>query len=247
MNPAPPVEVLVWMVQTDVIRVDDDVLDEVLSPGELSRAGALVHPEDRRRWKLARYWLRALLARRLGTRPSALRFGSGHHGKPHLLNATRPLHFNASHSAGWLAVALCWTGEVGIDLEVVRPDFPSMEVAEEFFTPAERRQLRAAAEAWRQETFFRLWTAKEALMKATGLGVALPPEQIDVRVDGRPGYASHPEFLLREESPSPGVRCALAVEAPAVAVTWRVLSGAAPRAGDAGPERLPKLSPHPAG
>ena len=73
---------------------------------------------------------------------------------------------------------LCQEGRIGIDLETVDPDFPAVEIAEEFFLPEERDWIGEGG----VERFFHLWTAKEALMKATGRGMSLPPDKIFVSI-----------------------------------------------------------------
>jgi 4'-phosphopantetheinyl transferase len=87
---------------------------------------------------------------------------------------------------------------VGVDLEMIRGGFPVLEVAESFFTSAETAVLAKTRSPERERLFLRLWSAKEALMKATGAGVALPPDQIHVRLSGAvpTGYATHPEWQL---------------------------------------------------
>ncbi|MEJ7775687.1 MAG: 4'-phosphopantetheinyl transferase superfamily protein, partial [Nocardioidaceae bacterium] len=84
-----------------------------------------------------------------------------------------------SHSGGWIAVAACETGRIGIDVEVLRDVTPSLE----------RRCLSAVELAWldraqpgvpRSLRFSRLWTAKEAYLKATGVGLAADPRTVSI-------------------------------------------------------------------
>ncbi len=159
-----------------------------LDETERHRAGRLVFAADRMRWIWWRSRLRLVLGQSTGRHPASLRFETGPHGKP-FLRDNRELPFNLSHSGEVAVLGVSRSGEIGVDVEVPDPKFPALDVAREYFRPAEVAALDAAHdEAERQARFFRLWTAKEAIMKATGLGMALEPGQIEVRLtaDGWP-------------------------------------------------------------
>ncbi|MGA8208002.1 MAG: 4'-phosphopantetheinyl transferase superfamily protein [Candidatus Dormiibacterota bacterium] len=80
------------------------------------------------------------------------------------------LHFNLSHSAGLVVFALARNREVGVDVEQVQDDFPIDAVAGEIFSEAERQALYWPASGLRVDTFFALWTRKEAYLKGIGVG-----------------------------------------------------------------------------
>ncbi len=92
-------------------------------------------------------------------------------GKPYLPGGA---FFNLSHSGNYavLAVSPC---EVGVDVEQVAPY--SQAVAEKCFTAPEREWLSRQSCG---QAFFKLWTGKESVMKATGLGLRLPPESFNI-------------------------------------------------------------------
>lgn len=94
----------------------------------------------------------------------------GKHGKPYLTE--RPeLHYNISHAEG-IAVAMVSRHECGIDCEPIRRYNP--RVMNRVFSIAEREAVEAAPEAERELMFFRLWTLKEAYVKAIGKGLSFP-------------------------------------------------------------------------
>jgi 4'-phosphopantetheinyl transferase len=91
-------------------------------------------------------------------------------GKAHVRGDA--LHFNISHSGGALAVAVSRSLPLGIDLEHRRRPRRALELAQRFFAPDEAQALGRLAETERQVAFLRLWTCKEAWVKADGRGIA---------------------------------------------------------------------------
>lgn len=102
-----------------------------------------------------------------GTRLENNEFTLSLKGKPSLPN-DHGLHFNMSHSADKIAVAVTHS-EVGIDVEQTRR--VNFRVAERFFSASEISDLMALPEEERQEYFFTLWTIKESFLKAIGSGL----------------------------------------------------------------------------
>lgn len=96
-------------------------------------------------------------------------------GKPYLPHGP---HFNLSHS-GDKVVLLVDESPSGVDVEQVLPYSPA--VARRVFTPREQAWLRATAT---DAAFYRLWTGKESIMKALGMGLRLPPEDFEILPDG---------------------------------------------------------------
>ena len=139
-------------------------------------------PGPRRRFALCRAALRAVLCRRLGCSNERLSFGSSCRGKPFALVDEVPaaISFNLSHSGKHGLIALVPHGRLGVDVEeyVPRGDFD--ELSEAVFGPHEQSALARARGRDRVRLFFRLWTIKEALIKALGLGFTLDVSQFEV-------------------------------------------------------------------
>jgi len=81
--------------------------------------------------------------------------------------------------------AFSHTFEVGVDVELLRPDAADRGVPERFFSPGEVAELRALPESDQAQAFLACWTRKEAFLKARGDGLTLPLDSFDVTL--RPG------------------------------------------------------------
>lgn len=152
----------------------------VLSAEDHARAARFHFDADRDRWMRSRALLRISLAEKLGS--SELAFCYGENGKPALApisgGSQTPLHFNLSHSGDFAAIA-AGDKTVGVDIEQWRNDLPVTELASYGFRTDESASLLESSQPL--PLFYRLWTAKEAVMKCTGLGMSLPPASIIVR------------------------------------------------------------------
>ncbi|HTL61865.1 MAG TPA: 4'-phosphopantetheinyl transferase superfamily protein [Nitrospira sp.] len=145
-----------------------------LSGEERVRAGRFVRPEDQTGFALAHGVLRFVLARYVGVDPAALRFENGPTGKPALTRQDRSgvdVRFNLSHSHGRMLIAAAQGQDVGVDLEEVRDNVEPLKLAERFYTTAEYDRIKhrpVSDHAWH---FYRLWVAKEAVLKGQGIGI----------------------------------------------------------------------------
>jgi len=149
-----------------------DLDEALLDDEERERAARFVRPPDRHRFVLAHAALRLFLARCLDVRPAAVRYESGVHGKPRLGPGLPSLEFNLSHSGGSGAVAVTRDRPVGVDVERLRDMPDALSIADTHFSAAERAALRSLPRGGQQDAFFRCWTRKEAILKATGEGLS---------------------------------------------------------------------------
>lgn len=151
----------------------------LLDAGERVRAERFRMSADRDAFVAAHALLRATLSELTGRATDEWRFVLGPHGKPALAPGLPQLQFNISHTRGWVACAVA-NDPVGVDVE--RIDREAGEVAE-VFSPREIRHLRGCApEAFASE-LTRLWTLKEAFIKATGEGLHRPLDSFSFCLD----------------------------------------------------------------
>ena len=161
-----------------VVRVDltaDEAREDMalgwLNTSERPRCESYL-PEPRRHFVLSRAALRAIACAELGCANGSLSFGEGEHGKPFAQVAGQPaaIAFSVSHSGEYGLIAHAKTGRLGVDVEQVVPKRHLNSLIEAVMGPDERRELGEMPERARLLQFFRLWTCKEALVKALGTG-----------------------------------------------------------------------------
>jgi 4'-phosphopantetheinyl transferase len=163
-------------------RVDEFL--RTLDDDERARASRYHFDKHRRHFVVARGVLRLLLGRYLDARPEDMSFSYGSHGKPSLAGKHRAslLRFNASHSGELAVYSFVQEYEIGVDVEYVKSNFATEEIAERFFSASEIETLTALPKPGRAAEFFRLWTRKEAYIKAIGTGLSHPLNEFDVTV-----------------------------------------------------------------
>jgi len=163
---------LVWGTVPAVLALEADPVS-LLDSGERTRRAALTRPEARDRFTAGRVLLRSTLAAATGVAPGSLALALGAHGKPALepriLGAPA---FNLAHTADVVALALGHAPALGLDIEVLAERPSAERIARRRFAPAEAAWLADLHGEERARAFLRLWTAKEALLKALGTGIA---------------------------------------------------------------------------
>ena len=152
-----------------------------LSESEWERARRFVFRRDRNRFVAAHAALRETLSVRTGTPAAMLEYATGAHGKPHLI-APAAVRFNLSHSQSVALIAIDDAGEIGVDVELLRPMQDAQALANAYFTDAERLALDAVEVSARDRAFLTCWTRKEACLKATGLGLSVDTRSFEVGV-----------------------------------------------------------------
>ena len=155
-----------------------ELLDEV----ERARWNRFVVEGARRRFALCRAALRVNLCKRLGCSNEELSFGYLEHGKPFAIVDGVPsdASFNVSHSGRHGLIGFARQDGLGVDLEVRDPlrDFDG--IGGRVYGPLERRALSSATGGEKAALFYRLWSLKEALIKALGTGFSLNPARFEV-------------------------------------------------------------------
>ncbi len=210
-------QVHVWRLAIPTGPVEE--LLPLLSGAEQSRAARYTAPLARQEFIAARGGLRILLGRYLGERPETLRFREGGKGKP-ALDRSDPLQFNVAHSHGLALLAIASSLEVGVDVESAEREVSIPELLETVCSASERAEFAVAPLQDHPDMFFRLWTAKEAYVKAVGGGLSIPLKDVTVGLAPDDSFqpvditGTHPPALVASVPVPRGYVGALAVTNP---------------------------------
>lgn len=122
-----------------------------------------------------------VILRQYGLESALVKFEYGANGKACV--AGRPdIHFNLTHSGNY-AAGVCGVSPVGIDVETIGK--MNERTAKRFFHDREYQYLESAEDPQEKcQRFFRLWVLKESFMKVTGLGMKLPLNAFEIRIQG---------------------------------------------------------------
>ena len=167
----------VWWLATEAAKSSDvERWFRSLDREERERAARFRTDADRREFIAAHALLRAMLTYYFNAAPVAWRFLVDANGKPWIDPQVGPheLQFNISHTRGLVAVALASRGAVGVDVEEIDDTKADLAIAEAYFARSEVEMLQQAPPSERTRCFFRLWTLKEAYIKAIGKGLSAP-------------------------------------------------------------------------
>jgi 4'-phosphopantetheinyl transferase len=207
----------VWSASTDLLRPAHAAL---LDDRELARAEPFSRPSDRARSLLAAALVRLVAARALDLDPAdpqtvrRLEVDRGcptcaeAHGKPSVGNG---VHLSVSHARELVVVAVSRVTPVGVDVEPTTRDAQAQAAARWACAPEERAQIADARDA------LRYWIRKEAIVKATGEGLAAPLADVRVSAPREPARFLHwsgrptQECTLIDLNPPEGYVASLAV------------------------------------
>jgi 4'-phosphopantetheinyl transferase len=180
----PPGEIQVWWTSLRGAEPQIEGLRRILDESERERADRFRIAAARRRFIGARAFLRSILGRAVGVDPENIAFSYGRYGKP-LLAGGGPC-FNATDSGDVVVVALA-SDEIGVDVEIVRPLNRLERLARRICTRLEIEALEKMSQADRNDALLRLWTCKEAGLKAIGAGLSGGMRNVEVALEaGRP-------------------------------------------------------------
>lgn len=181
------------VVQVHRIDPSDTVAapQTILTAEELERADRFRFEEDARHWIACRAGLRTILGRALGIDPAAVPIAISPEGKPALAPPFSRLHFNLSHCRDLALAALATDGSVGVDIEP-RSRTPELPGCEDGFCHPDEIAALPDDPVARAAALLDLWTAKEALLKASGSGFLQDPKSVKLTRTADFLRADHP-------------------------------------------------------
>ncbi len=161
-----------WLFRTDNTENERRVA-VFLSAEERARADAFRFERDRTRFVNSHGIMREILGSYLQVDAASVMIVQAENGKPHLGAQYRTgVYFNLSHAGQYAIVAVSIGRPVGVDVEAVRANFAWPQLADRYFSTRENAWLRAYPPDEAVRWFYRLWVAKEAVLKASGAGLS---------------------------------------------------------------------------
>ena len=121
----------------------------------------------------------------LSINPDQIQFEYSDRGKPQLSNSNPDytLQFNISHSQENALYGFTYHHQIGVDLEYIREMPDALKIAQRFFSPREYKLLKESPIKEQRLLFFKLWTAKEAYLKAVGTGLADSLSEVEIKLN----------------------------------------------------------------
>jgi phosphopantetheinyl transferase len=172
----------------------------VLSDLELQRAHRFVTDDSRAHFVQRRAFRRYCGAFATGSSSSLSRlaFQETNKGRPYLSDSPDVWFSFSACQFGFLGA---WSSKhrIGVDIEDRTRNLEAAELAQQFFSHAEETTVKAASGLARLQTFYRLWTLKEAALKSIGEGLPFGPDAFEfelgpfIRVARAPATCGEPE------------------------------------------------------
>jgi len=158
-----------------------------LTESELKRFQCLQFDLDRKQLLLGRVLMRvALSSYDSSIAAASWNFTYSDFGKPAISEEqnSASLHFNLSHSAGKVVLAVSRFKDIGVDVECARKSRRIAAIAQRYFSDTEADELLILPEDKQQSRFYDLWTLKEAYIKACGMGLTIPLQYLSYGFSG---------------------------------------------------------------
>ena len=172
----------IWNISFEVNDNELQSYFKLLSEDEKERANRFRFFKDKKCFVVTRGALRLISSHYLNKEPEDIIFEYEDYGKPKFKHSTN-LNFNVSHSGNRAVIGFVYNHTIGIDIEKVKNDFDTFEIAANFFSKAEIDALSNIPKAEQYLAFYRCWTRKEAFIKAKGSGLSFPLDTFSVSLD----------------------------------------------------------------
>jgi 4'-phosphopantetheinyl transferase len=174
--------VVVWLTEVSNGQKAMPFLEPCLDAHDRERAERYRFAGDRARYVLGRALVRNILGHYLGQRPEMIALAYTERGRPYF-PADETMRFSLTHTRDLVAVALTAEAEVGIDIEYAERKLKLNDLAERILSAEDFGAFQALPESEKVAAFFRVWTRKEAYLKARGEGISEGLQKMSVSFD----------------------------------------------------------------
>lgn len=173
-----PGSIHMWLVRYASLDRYFPLLSTLVSPEEKRKAADYKKSDDTRRYIMRHGIVRVILGKYIQKDPEKLPIITKESGKPDLLLDGRysDVRFSLSHTDAMVCLGITRTYEIGLDIVNTNSCIPFQEIENYLFAPGERRWIEQTLPEQRPLPFFRIWSLKEALLKATGSNATMMKE-----------------------------------------------------------------------
>jgi 4'-phosphopantetheinyl transferase len=211
----------IWSARYGDLERHSRILLNGVNREEQKTASAFRNSSDANKYLLRHGLLRIILAHYTHEKPEMVPLKTGKNGKPELEGVHTDVSFNLSHTSEMILIGITKKRRIGVDVVKIDPSYRFHESADCILTMGEKAFLRKIEPDLRYEIFFRIWTLKEAILKATGSTLTMM-KKIDLSENIQdiifsPDYLmkflnTHPSFFLWQFKSGPGHRGSIAIE-----------------------------------
>ena len=177
-----PNTVHIWSINFGVNDETFKTYYNLLSEDERTRANKFKFYKDKRCYVVTKGALRLLSGKYLNKDAKEIKFEYEKYGKPKFKHKSN-LNFNVSHSGDLAIIGFVLDHTIGVDIEKIKNDFDTFEIAANFFSKTEIASLRKIPKIEQHIAFYRCWTRKEAFIKGKGSGLSFPLDTFSVTLD----------------------------------------------------------------
>lgn len=174
-----PNHIHLWYIPLD-IEMPLSLPLSMLSIQEQQKAHQFYLESSRKKYILRRFFFRKILGFYCQVEPQSIDFTYDLYQKPCLKEHSYDIQFNTSHSGDVAILALNKNHPIGVDIECLKSFRGMSDIIDHFFSAKEKAYLASISVEKKRETFYRIWTAKEAFLKATGEGLSDALHDIEV-------------------------------------------------------------------
>jgi 4'-phosphopantetheinyl transferase len=206
----------IWAINLAQSEISNQKLRTFLSKEERLKANSFYQKRDKDHYVVGRAMLKILLSQYAARLISQIEIKKAEDGKPYIEDSI--LRFNKTSSGHFGLIALSPENELGIDIEQTNELADLSALTANVFSEEERERHDSLTLSQRKDFFYTVWTQKEALLKAMGIGLSFPLQQVNT-VNGitilgmEDSQASkQPSWQVKSFIPSSGFQASLVTQ-----------------------------------
>ncbi len=177
-------EVHIWTAILDQPEAIIDGYYSILPDNEQKMVDKYRTGMIRKRQIISKGLVRLLISRYMNLNPNEIKFYYNEFGKPFVSpDSDRDnIFFNLSHSDNIAVFIFSKKRKIGIDVEKIK-ELADMEgIVRLCFSESEKKWFNELPSTKKEEMFYKIWTSKEAYMKAIGKGFSFSPKRISLEL-----------------------------------------------------------------